>query len=77
MRATCRSRNDIASWSIDYSYDGTSTIAGPSGDWNTDPPADVLSPDSLEGFFVTLTVTDSTGQSDSDIMGAGTSAGCD
>ena len=69
--------NDIASWSIDYSYDGTSTIAGPSGDWVTDPPADVLSPDSLEGIFVTLTVTDSAGQSDSDLMVAGTSAACD
>ena len=69
--------NDITSWSIDFSYDGTSTIGGTSGDWITDPPADVLSPDSLEGIFVTLTVTDSAGQSDSDTMVAGVSAGCD
>jgi hypothetical protein len=69
--------NDITSWSIDFSYDGTSTIGGTSGDWITDPPADVLSPDSQEGIFVTLTVTDSAGQTDSDRMVAGVSAGCD
>ncbi len=69
--------NDITSWSIDFDFfdlaEGTST----SGDWITEPPADVLSADSLEGILVTLTVTDSAGQSDSDTLIAGVSAGCD
>ena len=69
--------NDITSWSIDFG-DGTST----SGSWNTDPPFEVAN--SYGDYFtftcvgfgtfganicpVTLTVTDSAGQSDSDTI---------
>jgi hypothetical protein len=53
--------NDIASWSMVFS-DGTS--AG--GDWATDPPTGVSATgDLVLPRTVTLTVTDSTGQSDS------------
>ena len=67
--------NDIASWSIDCG-DGTSA----SGSWGTDPPTEVTHAyatffDSCVGaggfsFIcpVTLTVTDSAGQSDSDTL---------
>jgi len=67
--------NDIASWSIDFG-DGTSA----SGSWSADPPTEVSH--TYSTFFsncvgfgtftsvcpVTLTVTDSAGQSDSDTM---------
>ncbi len=67
--------NDIATWSIDFG-DGTST----SGNWSTNPPTEVTHDYSFIdcvgfGTFnfpsvcpVTLTVTDSAGQSDSDTM---------
>lgn len=67
--------NDIASWSIDFG-DGTSA----SGNWSTDPPTEVAHTYSTffsncvgSGTFsgvcpVTLTVTDSAGQSDSDTI---------
>lgn len=55
---------DIVSWSIDFG-DGTST--GPR-DWATDPPADVSHTYANSPVTVALTVTDSTGQSDSDSM---------
>jgi hypothetical protein len=69
--------NDITSWSIEFDYFGLAEPTSTSGDWIADPPADVTSGDSLEGVLVTLTVTDSAGQSDSDTMGAGLSGGCD
>jgi hypothetical protein len=69
--------NDIVSWLIEFYFfdlaEGTST----SGGWINDPPADVLSADSMEGILVTLTVTDSAGQSHSDTLAAGVSGGCD
>jgi hypothetical protein len=58
--------NDITSWAIDFGG-----LASTGGTWVTDPPANVLSPESGEGFLVTLTVTDSAGQSHSDSVGAG------
>ena len=69
--------NDITSWSIDFYYYDLAPPTTTSGDWIIDPPVDVSSGDSLEGVLVTLTVTDSAGQSDSDTMVAGTSQGCD
>jgi hypothetical protein len=64
---------DITSWSLDFG-DGTST----SGSWSTTPPTEITheytSPcigvfQSLAGVCtVTLTVTDSAGQSDSDLI---------
>lgn len=66
--------NDIATWSIDFG-DGASA----SGSWSTDPPTEVGhtyatfgscvgSGTFARGCSVTLTVTDSVGQSDSDTM---------
>jgi hypothetical protein len=69
--------NDIASWLIEFDFFDLAEGTSMSGDWIDDPPADVLSADSLEGILVTLTVTDSAGQSDSDTLVAGVSAGCD
>jgi hypothetical protein len=69
--------NDITSWSIEFDFFGLAPPTSTSGDWIGDPPADVLSADSLEGVSVTLTVTDSAGQSGSDTLVAGVSAGCD
>jgi hypothetical protein len=74
--------SDIASWSLDFG-DGTST----SGSWGTAPPAEVAHEyatdasghlncngvvNSVSGVCVViLTVTDSAGQSDSDVMWMG------
>lgn len=68
--------NDIASWSIDFG-DGTSA----SGNWSTNPPTEIAHDYSFFncvgfGIFtsvcpVTLTVTDSAGQSDSETMPMG------
>ena len=59
--------NDIVSWSIDFG-DGTSA----SGDWTpASQPAAVVHTFSApfpEVFTITLTVTDATGQSDSEVM---------
>jgi hypothetical protein len=57
--------NDITSWSIDLG-DGTSV----SGDWTTHPPTEIVVPMTWLQFprTVTLTVTDSVGQSSSDAM---------
>jgi len=61
--------NDIASWSIAFG-DGTST----SGSWSTNPPTEVAHDYSLLGCLgtgvcpVTLTVTDSAGQSASETI---------
>jgi hypothetical protein len=60
---------DIVSWSIDFG-DGTST----GGSWMTDPPIALVHayppfPDAVNiSPVVTLTVTDSAGQTDSDAM---------
>jgi hypothetical protein len=60
---------DIVSWSIDFG-DGTSTA----GNWTANPPAELVHPyppfpDAFNvSPTVTLTVTDSAGQSDSDAM---------
>lgn len=55
---------DITSWSIDFG-DGTSA----SGDWATEPPADVAHTlSTIASNVVTLTVIDSAGQSDSDTL---------
>ena len=60
--------DDIASWSLDFG-DGTSV----GGNWATSPPSGVshefvthYCPTCDHGEFVTLTVTDSSGQTDSD-----------
>ena len=57
--------NDITSWSIDLG-DGTSV----SGDWTTHPPTEIVVPMTWLQFprTVTLTVTDSTGQSSADTI---------
>ncbi len=67
--------NDIASWSIDFG-DGTSA----SGSWSTNPPTEITHDYSFTNCVgtdtfpfpsacpVTLTVTDSAGQSDSDTI---------
>jgi hypothetical protein len=59
---------DIASWSLDFG-DGTSV----SGNWGTAPPTEVEHEYPREQayfglFVITLTVTDSAGQSDSDVL---------
>jgi PKD domain len=60
---------DIVSWSLDF---GDGAVTG--GSWTADPPAEVVHayPPFPEAFAirptVTLTVTDSAGQSDSDAM---------
>ena len=65
--ATPRIADDIQSWSLDFG-DGTSI----SGDWATNPPSEISHeffthcPTCSGGALVTLTVTDSAGQSDSD-----------
>jgi hypothetical protein len=66
--------NDIVSWSIVFG-DGTSV----SGDWTTDPPTGLSATVDLDGLLTaTLTVTDSTGQSDSATMVVGFACfGCD
>lgn len=58
--------HDIASWTLDFG-DGSSL----SGDWATNPPSEISHEFSTHyccahGELITLTVTDSTGQSDSD-----------
>ena len=55
--------DDIASWSLDFG-DGTSA----SGDWSTNPPTAVAHTFVSDVYTITLTVTDSAGQSDSDAM---------
>ena len=61
--------SDITSWSLDFG-DGTST----NGSWSTAPPAEVAHEYApffnCGGYFcvITLTVTDSAGQSDSEVM---------
>jgi PKD domain len=59
---------DIASWSLDFG-DGTSV----SGSWGTAPPTEVEHEYSRDQAYLgrvvlTLTVTDSAGQSDSDVI---------
>ena len=71
--------NDIASWSIEFEdcvdapdvpqcSVGGNLVASESGDWATQPPTGVDHASQRFGRVVTLTVTDSAGQSDSDRM---------
>jgi hypothetical protein len=57
--------NDITSWSIDFCGD---TVV--SGDWVANPPAEVTHLNS-DACTVTLTVTDSAGQTDTDTVRVG------